>query len=67
MTIISFEENVGIKKKKFKNLATFFVYLEEKNMYPPSEKHLSAEEFEKVLKKDCEEARKTSHSRFFNL
>jgi len=67
MTTISFEENVGIKKKKFKNLATFFVYLEEQDMYPPSEKHLSQKEFEEALKRDCEEARNTPRSRLFSL
>ncbi|MCF7905752.1 hypothetical protein K9L63_00990 [Candidatus Gracilibacteria bacterium] len=64
MTTISFEENVGIKKKKFKNLETFFVYLEEKDLYPPSEKRLSAKEFEAELQKDCEEARNAPPSRF---
>ena len=62
MTTISFEENPGIRKKKFKNVSEFFFYLQDNNISPLEFRELSESEITPALKKSMNEAKKIPQS-----
>jgi hypothetical protein len=67
MTTISFEENPGLRKRKFKNISDFFFYLQENDISPLEFKELEESEITPDLKKEMEATKKLPKARFINI
>ncbi len=66
MTTITFEENIKLPKRKFKNLSDFKVYLK-KNSYIIELKKLSKSEAPPSMMKKMRETQKMKSSDFVNV
>jgi len=66
MTTVTFEENIKLPKRKFKNLSDFKMYLE-KNSYIIKLKKLSKREASPATVKKMRKTRKMKPSDFVNI
>ena len=66
MTTITFEENIKIKKRKFRDISDFKSYLE-KNTYFTEFKKFKKTEITQDMIKKMKETQKFDNSKFVNL